>query len=130
MQPFGITVDGVHYSVHVEYGSLVRQFDILEGRNSGTMLTGRYARDVLGTGYNYSMNIEPDPADPESYDALYQILSAPDATHMITVPYGQSTITFEAMVESGSDTYKGTIGGKKRWGGLTVNFKYIEPYRV
>lgn len=88
MKPFGITVDGVFYSVHVEYESLKRAFEIVEGRNSGTMLTGRQTRDVLGTGYSYSMAIEPDPSDPESYDTLYEVLSAPVASHMVTLPYG------------------------------------------
>lgn len=130
MKPFGITVDGVFYSVHVEYESLKRAFEIIEGRNSGTMLTGRQTRDVLGTGYSYSMAIQPDPSDPESYDALYEVLSAPVASHMVTLPYGQGTITFEAMIESGEDVYSGTLGGKKRWSGLEISFRYVQPYRV
>lgn len=127
---YGITVDGIFYSVHVVYDTIQRSFDIIEGFNSGRMLTGRQTRDVLGTGYSYALNIEPDPANREDYDALYEVLSAPQASHMITLPYGQSSITFEAMVESGTDTFQGRIGGKNNWHGLSVKFTYIEPYRV
>ena len=127
---YGITVDGIFYSVHVEYESLQRSFEILEGFNSGMMLTGRQTRDVLGTGYSYNMKIEPDPARRADYDALYEVLSAPQASHMVTLPYGQKTITFEAMVQSGTDTFLGAVGGQNRWRGLSVNFAYIEPYRV
>lgn len=130
MQPFGITVDGVHYAVHVDYESIKRNFEILEGFNSGMMLSGRQTRDVLGTGYSYSMTIEPDPAQPEQYDALYEVLTAPQESHMVTLPYGQSEITFEAMIESGSDILRGKAGRAKLWKELQVNFRFVEPYRV
>lgn len=127
---YGITVDGIAYNVHVEYESLQRSFEIIEGFNSGKMLTGRMTRDVLGTGYSYTLNIEPDPQHIADYDSLYEVLSAPQESHVVTLPYGQTTISFEAMVESGSDIFLGRIAGKNRWRGLSVNFKYIEPYRA
>lgn len=128
-QPFGITVDGIHYRVHVTYGSMERAFQLIEGDNAGMMLTGRQTRDILGTGYSYSMTFEQDPANADDYDALFEALSDPVDSHSITVPYGQRTITFQAMVESGSDIFRGTVGGVKKWAGLKVNFKPIEPQR-
>ncbi len=129
MEPYGIMVDGVHYSVNVDYATLVRQFEIIEGDNGGRMISGRKTRDLIGTGYSYTMTLQPDQRYIDDYDALYQVLSAPVESHMITVPYGQGSISFEAMIESGSDTYMGSVGGKQIWKGLNISFKCIEPYR-
>lgn len=128
-QPFGITVDGIFYSVHVEYGSLVRSFELIEGDNAGMMLTGRQTRDILGTGYSYSMTFYPDPGNPEAYDSLYEALSTPVDSHAVTLPYGQRTISFQAMIESGEDSYFGKTGRYHRWNGLTIRFRPVEPQR-
>lgn len=129
MQPYGIMVDGVHYAVNVDYATLVRQFELIEGDNGGRMISGRETRDLIGTGYSYTMKLQPDPRYIDDYDALYEVLSAPQESHMITVPYGQGSISFEAMIEGGSDTYQGKVGGKQIWKGLNISFKCIEPYR-
>lgn len=125
-----IVMDGVTYRVRVVYDSMERAFSLLEGPNAGDMLSGRHERDLLGTRYGYAMQVEPDPAHPEDYDAFFQAISAPVDSHEITLPYGQTTITYEAMIESGRDTYAGILGGKKRWKGLQVNYKPIEPQRT
>lgn len=129
MQPFGITVDGIRYNVHVEYGSIKRAFGFVEGNNAGMMLTGRDTRDILGTGYSYSMTFEQDPAHADDYDALYEVLSAPVDSHSVTLPYGQRTLSFQAKIEGGEDSYGGKIGGVERWKSLTIQFQPIEPQR-
>ena len=42
-----ITVDGTVYKVLVEYDSLKRSFELMEGDNGGTAISGRSIRDVL-----------------------------------------------------------------------------------
>ena len=125
----GIRMDGIDYDVRVVYNTLVRSFELIEGENAATMLSGRYERDLIGTGYSFSMGIEPNPLNRAAYDAFYEAISAPTPTHTITVPYGQTTMTFSARVESGSDTFNGVTGGRKLWSGLVVNFIYISPQR-
>lgn len=125
-----IVMDGITYRVRVIYDSMARAFSLLEGPNAGDMLSGRHERDLLGTRYGYSMQVEPDPAHPEDYDAFYDAVSAPVDSHQITLPYGQSTISYEAMIESGQDTYAGILGGKQRWKGLQINYRPIEPQRT
>lgn len=122
-----IRVDGVEYRVRVEYKSMKRAFEIVEGDNSGVSLTARKIRDILGTSYTYTMNIEPDLKYPEDYDNLYAVLSKPVASHEITLPYGQTTITFDAAIVSGTDTWGGRLAGFNRWNGLSVTFYPIEP---
>lgn len=125
-----IVMDGTTYRVRVVFDSMRRSFELREGPNAGDMLSGRHERDLLGTGYGYTMQVEPDPAYPEDYDAFYEAISAPVDSHQITLPYGQTTITYEAMVESGRDTYAGILGGKKRWKGLQINYRPIELQRT
>lgn len=125
-----LNMDGTTYRVRIVYDTLIRSFELLEGVNAGEMLSGRHERDLLGTGYTYQMQVEPDPRYPTDYDAFFEAISAPVDSHTIIMPYGQSTITYEAMVESGQDTYQGTVAGQTKWRGLTVQYRYIEPQRV
>lgn len=117
------------YNVRVSFPSVERSFELVEGQNGGMALSFRTIRDIGGTAYAYTMNVEPDFADPTSYDAFYEAISAPVEYHSITVPYGQTTLTFNARIVSGSDSYRGKASGYERWGGLTVNFIPIKPQR-
>ena len=124
-----ITIDGTEYNVRIKYETLRRAFEVAEGQNSGVSIDGTMIRDIIGTRYNYQIDVEPDPADPTDYDAFYQLISAPTASHEVMFPYGQETITFNAAIQSGSDVYFGNIGGSNRWGGLSIVFKAFEPQR-
>ena len=83
MKSYVFTVDGVEYRrIHVL--SLKRSFAVLDGENAGRMMEGSMQRDLIGTYYNYSLVIDPDDTDPEEYDALYEILSAPVKSHTVS----------------------------------------------
>lgn len=126
---FGVILDGVTYNLRVTFETLRRSFRISDGDNAGNMLSGYYQRDVIGTYYDYEMTVEADPNDPTTYDNFYEAITAPVDSHEITLPYGQGTITFNAMVTEGEDYYRGTVGRKKRWGSLRVLFTAIEVKR-
>ena len=126
MEYMTLIMDGITYRVRIVYNSLVRAFDLIEGRNADDMLSGLRERDLLGTKYSYTMEIEPDPRYQGDYDALFDALSDPVNSHTIAVPYGQGTLTYSAMIESGSDTYRGKVAMVRRWGGLSVNFQAID----
>ena len=125
-----ITMDGTVYRVRVKFGTLGRSFRIPDGENAGELLSGRDARDVIGTYYDYTMSVEPDPRYPEDYDAFYNAISAPVDSHEIKMPYGQTTVTFQAMVTGGSDMSQGVLGGVQRWSGLKISFTAIAPART
>jgi len=124
-----IIVDEVEYNIRIRYETLRRAFEIYEGPNSGTAINGKMIRDIIGTKYWYQIDIEADPADPESYDSFYQMISSPDESHEVTFPYGQTTITFDAVIQSGEDKFMGMVGGKNRWSGLSITFMALEPQR-
>lgn len=107
-----------------------RTFNIVDGDNAGRLLiTLKMDRDVLGTLYNYSMKIDSSFMTVEEYDTLYELLSAPVDSHIIEVPYGQTTLVYEAYVTSGSDELIIIKNGINYWEGLTINFVAMEPQR-
>lgn len=124
-----VTMDGHNYRVRVKAGGLRRGFRLEESELSDTVKSGDAFRDIIGTYYDYTMEVEPDPAHPEDYDQFYEAISAPVPSHTLTVPYGQETLTYEAMVSSGEDRPRDRLGGVTRWTGLEVRFQAKKPQR-
>lgn len=129
MKVTGITMDGKYYKVFVEYDSMNRSFELVSGNNEGVAISQRIIPDVCGTKYTYEMNVLADPDHPDDYDDFFYDISAPVDSHIITLPFGQTTITFEARIIEGSDTYKGVYANYLRWDGLNIKFEPMEPQR-
>ena len=125
----GISVDGTTYNVHVVPDSVKRIAQLLEGPNAGDMLSGRHERDLKGTRYAYRLHVEPVWQDPAAYDAFYEAITAPLSSHTVVLPYGQTTIAFEAMIESVEDTLIGEALGVNRWHGCSVGFTPLSPQK-
>ena len=125
-----VKIDNHVYNVRVVYGSLKRTFEIVDGSNAGTALSGRQIRDIIGTKFAYSLQIEPMPQHMADYYELYEVISAPQASHVIVVPYNGTTMTFAAEIINASDTYSGRHAGVATWKGLTVTFKSVAPLRT
>lgn len=125
-----LTIDGKNYNVLIKADSLENDFNIAEGAGSLAFIDGDEDPDVIGTYYNYTLEIEPRQTAPEEYDALWEVLSAPVKYHTVTLPYGQSTITFEARITSGSRAFRRRLAGVNYWGGMQINFKAKKPQRT
>ena len=125
MNPF--VIDGQTYP-HIHVVSLKRNFAVLDGPNAGRNLSGTMIRDIIGTYYNYSMEVDGDEKYPAEYDSFYEKISAPVRSHSMTFPYGQSTLTFDAYVSNGSDNLE-YMGDHNRWGTLSFNFVAMAPKR-
>lgn len=123
-------VDGVSYNVIVPEGGLKRQGRVLDGESVGRMLSGRMMRDIVGTYYNYAMQIDTRNLDVAQYDALYQVLSAPVDYHTVILPYGQSTLTFQAYVSNLDDELVLMQDGRNLWGNLSFTFVAMQPERT
>lgn len=124
------TVDGRSYNVTVPAGGLKRSGKVMDGDKAGRLQTGRMERDIIGTYYNYSLQIDTKNLDVTEYDDLFQALSAPVDYHTVTLPYGQSTLTFEAYVSNVDDVLKLMQDNRNLWGGLSFNFVAMEPQRT
>lgn len=124
-----IVMDGVEYQIPIEYPSLSRSFGFLEGRNAGVMQSGLETLDTIGTKIGYSLHIPAQHRNPTAYDAFFEAISSPNREHYVTLPYGQSTISFMAKVEGGSDVMFDPYLDKRRWGDLNVTFTPLSPQR-
>lgn len=121
-------IDGKGFSgVGVE--SLKRSFRIPDGQNAGNMLSGDYERDLVGTYYDYDLVITTSDLTDNEYDTLFEVLSAPVNSHVVEMPYGMSSITFEAMIESGGDELIPMDDGTW-WGNLSVSIRAKKPQRL
>ena len=125
----GIMLDGTLYDVRIVYGSIKRAFTIKEGKNGGESIGKYKIRDIIGTGYSYQMQIEPNPNNIAAYNAFYEAISAPIARHEVEMPYGDETITFDACIYSGTDTDAGMFANRRKWTGLTIVFEAYKPQR-
>lgn len=125
-----ITVDGITYRVLVEYDTLRRSFEIMEGNNTGTAISGRSIRDIIGTCYEYSMTVRADPDFPEDYDSFFYKISEPVDYHTVVLPFGQTTISFQAKITGGNDIYKGYYAGYKRWDEMELRYIPMQPQRA
>ena len=120
------SIDGVELRVNVT--KLERGFSVTDTENSGRLQNYKMHRDVAGTFYNYTLEIEPDVNYRADYDTFYNIISAPVPSHRMVFPYNQETQEFEAYVTQGKDSLK-RINGKNLWSGLSVYFVAMEPQR-
>lgn len=121
------TVDGVVYNAFVT--ELSRSIRVVESDLSGDVMSGEHFRDMVGSYCDYSMTIGTDSLSPEEYDALVEVLADPKEFHTVILPYGRSTLEFEAYIEEISDSLKSDRNGKKNWTDLSVGFYAKKPYR-
>lgn len=120
------SIDGVELRVNVI--KLERGFSVTDTPNSGRLQNYDMHREVAGTFYNYTMDVEPCVGSLADYDTFYEIVSAPVPSHTMVFPYAQRTMRFKAYVTQGKDALK-QRGDKNLWKGLSVYFVAMEPQR-
>lgn len=124
-----LIIDGIDFS-NLTVASVERTATIKDSELSGEMMDGSRHRDIIGTYIDYTMKIVCKVDDHVTYDQIYEILTSPTASHEITAPYNNTTITFQAYIETVGDklfrkTSDGTI-----WKDLAVTFKAAAPQKV
>lgn len=122
-------LDGVSYNVFVPEGGIRRSGQILDGENAGRTPSGAMIRDIVGTYYNYTIDMDTSGMDVEEYDKLYEVITAPMDCHTLEVPYAQGTLAFTAYVTGAEDTLKTMADGRNLWGGMSINFIAMKPQR-
>ena len=121
------TVDGKVYNVFVT--ELSRRIRVVESNLSDYVKSGEYFRDMVGSYCDYEMTLGTDRLSPTDYDDLVEVLSDPKESHTVVLPYGRSTLEFEAYIEDISDNLKSDRNGEKNWTDLSVGFYAKKPYR-
>lgn len=128
------SIDGKEYDVSILFipeEGIERKFNILDGNNAGRLQAkGKMYRDIIGTFFTYVIKIDTNRLNPQEYDELYETISDPNVdSHTLVVPYGQSTLTFEAYITSGSDKLSRRINGVNYWEGLSLEFVSMQAIR-
>lgn len=127
MEPL-FTIDGKEFSgIGVE--SLQRSARIEDGPAADYMDSGDYQRDVIGTYYDYTLLITASDMFSSEYDALYELLTSPVDTHTVVMPYGASTLFFNAMIQSVDDEII-PMDSEMWWGNMTITFRAKSPQRL
>lgn len=121
-----ITIDNNEYNVGII--KITRKAS-MNMESLGTTMDLRKHYDIRGTYYDYEVEVATSHLNVADYDSLYEILTAPQESHNVTLPYGQSTITFEARVSVASDRIIRSFTGMKKWGSLKITFEALTPQK-
>ena len=101
----------------------------LDKDSLGKTMDGTKHYDVKGTYYDYDVTFNTRAMNVEEYDRLYELITEPVESHTVTLPYGQSNITFLAHTKVGSDSIVFKYGNTRKWGGFTVTFESLIPQK-
>lgn len=121
-----ITIDETSYEVGIVKITRKASQKI---ENIGTTMDLRKHYDIKGTYYDYEVQLATQKMNVSDYDSLYEVLTTPQESHLVTMPYGQTTITFEARVSVASDTLIKSFNTFKKWGSLKVTFEALTPQK-
>lgn len=128
-----LEIDGVKYDVNagIHINEMERSFEKLSSDQSGRLQNGEMAIFLIGTYYNYKMTISRGVSCPlVKYDELFEALSAPVPFNIITVPYNQGTLTFEAYITKGSQKLIRQARSENYWGPITLSFIAKAPQKT
>ena len=120
-------IDGLVFDVTVK--KFGRNFNVLDTKNTNRTLDGVMHRDVIGTYYNYSLELETSNLNYEQYNQLYEIISSPDESHDVSFPYANSFYNFKAYITNGSDEVVKITDDWILWGNLKFNIIAMSPKR-
>lgn len=97
--------------------------------NLGVTLDLRKHYDIKGTYYDYDVEVATQHMNLADYDSLYEAITTPQESHTVTLPYGQSTITFDARISIASDVLVKSYTTFKKWGTLKITFEALSPQK-
>lgn len=107
-----ITIDSNTYNVGVV--KITRKAS-QRMENLGITMDLRKHYDIKGTYYDYEVELATNNLNLTDYDNLYEVLTTPQEYHTVTLPYGQTTLTFEARVSVASDSLIKSFTAFKKW---------------
>lgn len=131
------TIDGVTFP-HIRVLSCEQSFQVLD-KDSKRVLSGELIRNIIGTYYNYKLQIRPEKTAEgmEEYSRLWYMCSSPIKSHTLTVPFDcdssggtHTSTTYQAYITSGvRPMLKYDLNGIDYWGDGELNFIAIDKAR-
>lgn len=113
-------IDGLSYNVQVM--SLTRSFEVKDAIRASETQDGNIYRDPVGTYYSYSMTVREKDGDRNAFDAFWDVISKPTASHVCVFPFNQTMLTQKMYVTSGSQPIERLYEDGARWSDITVQF--------
>lgn len=126
-------LDDIEYDVEagVKIDEVERSFEKLSTDKSGRVMSGKMYINLIGVFYNYKLTLRRGlNCSLEDYEKLFEHLSAPVPFNTITVPFGQTSITFEAYITKASQKLIRSARNEHYWGPLTVSFISRSPQKI
>ena len=118
-----LKIDGVSYDVPIV--SLKRKADILD-RYATRSEDGELHREVIGTFYNYTLEIK-HVRDLSLYESLFYVLSAPVPSHSVELP--NENVAFDGYFSSISDEVALVDDNGVKYKNLTCRLTGMRPRR-
>lgn len=112
-----IKIDGVEYKASWKTNDLKRKFEIINGDNSGRLQGNKdMYLEYVGTFYNYEGTLMRDRnCTTEEWDKLIGVLANPINDHTVTVPFNQTTMTWQFYISSGEQNLIWLTDDENRW---------------
>ena len=119
-----VKINGISFDVNVAISKLNRNFNVLDGDNSGRTTSGLMIRDVIGTYIGHKVTFFRKGNNYAALDQLwdYLILHSVDDSVMLEVADGQSSISYRAYYTSGSQDIEIVTDGVNYWDEFEISF--------
>ena len=123
----GVTVDGRTFRVRIVKDTYREHIDFIEGPLAGDMDDGYHERDLRGAAATFTMTVQPDFANLQDYDDLWDLLRQPINEHRVSVIEDQGTLSYFAQIQTIDRTVGGMVGGRRLFKDMTLAFVPSEP---
>ncbi|MCI7158470.1 MAG: hypothetical protein SO434_04410 [Eubacteriales bacterium] len=119
-----IKLNGKEFDADVAISSYNRNFNVLDGENSGRVMTGRMVRDIIGTYIGHKIRVFRRGDNYAGLDEFwdYLIEHSVDDSVMLEAADGQTSISYEAYYTTGSQDIEKVVNGVNYWGEIEINF--------
>ena len=111
-----IVLDNIEYKANWAK-DFKRKFEIINGDNSGRLQGNKdMYLEYVGTFFNFEGTlVQQRDCTAEEWDELLAVLANPINDHTVTVPFNQSTMTWEFYISSGEQELKQISDDGNRW---------------
>lgn len=91
-----------------------------------TTIDGENRTEIKATYPVYTITI--GALNQADYDALFEAANQPLASQPVTVPYNQTTLTFDARISVSQDAISMVdSNGSMRWDGMVITMEGVKP---
>lgn len=142
---FKLSRDGTNWITfpHLRVLSLKQTFEILDGENATRALNGAMKRDIIGTYYNYEIQVMPERTETGAKELNYLmfLVSTPRDYWYVNVPddvyqsehsysSAHTNRTIKMYITSGErEMMKYDVNGVDYWTSLTLQFVSMDVAR-